>query len=387
MRIVVIWQRFGPYHLARLQGAAEVGALHGAEIIGLEVARNDADYDWDVDLSCGSYTRHTIFPDRSYHQVTAKEISSAISEALEQLRPDAVAINGWGTPEARSAIAWCRQRPQVGAVLMSETKEDDRQRRWWSEFLKRRLVQRCDAALVGGKRQRDYLVKLGLDSNRIRFGYNVVDNRFFLSSAADVRRAAGAERAGLDLPENFFFACTRFLARKNIDGLLRAYARYRTLCRPSDPWDLVIAGSGIEEENLKRLEVDLDVDGVHWVGFVQYQNLPKYFGLASAFVHPAKAEAWGLVLNEAMASGLPILSSRSVGAAHELVESSGNGYLFDPWSEDDMSQALMTVATSSPDDRNRMAQRSQEIVADWSPERFGKELYLAATVARGDARP
>lgn len=382
MKIAIIWQRFGPYHLARLQGAAVYGAAYGSEVVGVEIARNDSDYDWDVDLSGGSFGRQTVFPNSSYEQIPRRELKQGLVDCLNALKPDAVAINGWGTPEARCAIDWCRKQSDVCAVLMSETKEDDRPRLWWSELLKRRLVQRCDAALVGGRRQREYLVKLGFDGERVRIGYNVVDNGYFMSNVADVRRHADTRRADLGLPEHFFFACTRFMQRKNIDGLLRAYERYRKTCRQDEPWGLVIAGSGSEEQNLRKLASDLDVAGVYWAGFLQYSDLPTYFGLASAFVHPAKAEAWGLVINEAMSSGLPILSSNTVGAAYELVEEGENGVLFDPTSLEEMTRALVAIASRSQDELERMGQRSRDVVAHWTPERFGRELFSAATAAR-----
>ena len=91
----------------------------------------------------------------------------------------------------------------------------------------------------------------------------------------------------------------------------------------------MVLGSGVEETYLRRLAVEIRLKGVVWPGFVQYDMLPVYYGLASAFVHPAKSEPWGLVVNEAAASGLPLLVSRTVGAQYELVEDGRNGYLLD----------------------------------------------------------
>jgi glycosyltransferase involved in cell wall biosynthesis len=261
---------------------------------------------------------------------------------------------------------------------MSETKRDDSRRVWWRELVKRHILRDAAAALVGGREQADYLVKLGLARERIFIGYDVVDNDYFRDGAAKARRDAVALRKQYELPKNYFFVCTRLLPRKNVDGLLEAYAAYRRLSH--DPWHLVIAGSGAEEEALRKLERRLGVEGVKWAGFVQYEELPIYYGLASAFIHPAKSEPWGLVVNEAAASGLPLLVASSVGARYELLANEQNGLVFDPRSIDELSQALLRLSTMPESEREAMGRRSEAIVGEWGPPRFAKELLAAAHV-------
>lgn len=375
LKIAILWLRFGPYHLARLRGAAEQGAARGARIIGLEIAQQDH-YAWDYRADADGFDRHTVFPGAHYDALTPRQIRRGVTQALDALRPAAVAINGWSVPEARAALAWCRRRG-ARAILMSETKQDDGdQRVWWKEAIKSWLVRRSDAALVGGRPQADYLQRLGFPAHRIFLGYDVVDNDYFARETARVRAAAAAHRARYHLPERFFFACTRFLPRKNLDGLLQAYAAYRAQAAGS-LWGLVIAGSGEDTDALHALERRLGLDGVIWPGFIQYEHLPVYFGLASAFIHPAKAEPWGLVVNEAAASGLPLLVSRPVGAGYELLRDGENGLAFDPWRVDDITRVLRTLADLTDDQRAAMSARSVEIASQWTPRRFGQQLFAA----------
>jgi glycosyltransferase involved in cell wall biosynthesis len=260
---------------------------------------------------------------------------------------------------------------------MSETKADDHPRVPWKEFVKRLIVKKFDAALVGGRAQADYLVALNYPRDRVYLGYDVVDNDFFAARAARSRADHDHLRSILRLPDEFFFACTRFLPRKNIDGLLRAYAMYRAeAARPL--WGLVIAGSGQEGNRLRALERELGLQGVAWPGFVQYSELPVYFGLASAFVHPAKSEAWGLVVNEAAASGTPLLVSRTVGSAYELVCDDANGFLFDPTDVADIASALLRVTQRTSGQRDAMGANAQRIASAWGPERFGSGLLAGA---------
>ena len=98
--------------------------------------------------------------------------------------------------------------------------------------------------------------------------------------------------------------------------------------------------------------------GVIWAGFLQYQQLPRYYGLANAFIHPPKSEPWGLVVNEAAASSLPLLVSNTVGAGYELVRDGFNGFLFDPNSATDISEALLRLARHREFDAWQLARDS-----------------------------
>jgi glycosyltransferase involved in cell wall biosynthesis len=170
-----------------------------------------------------------------------------------------------------------------------------------------------------------------------------------------------------------------------LDGLLEAYALYRARTT-TRPWSLVIAGGGDEEGRLRGLEGALELEGVHWAGFLQYHELPLYYGLAGAFVHPAKSEPWGLVVNEAAASGLPLLVSNTVGAGHELVRSRENGFRFNPNDVGDMREALLKL-TGLPQEQIRvLGKRSLEVSHDWTPRRFGDGLFDAVEAATAVAR-
>jgi len=381
MRIAVIWSRFGPYHVARLRGAAAVAARHGVEVFGIEVARTDAVYAWDAVEKSEGFEHITLFDRETYHDIAPREIRARAAETLSRLAPDAVAINGWAVPEARAAIAWCADKRRAAAIVMSETKADDAPRQWWKEMIKRRMLNTCSAGIVGGRPQADYLAGLGIPREHIHFGYDVVDNDYFRRGVAAVQANAKRLRASLGLPDRYFFACSRFIQRKNIDGLLQAYASYRK-SMTGEPWGLVIAGSGEEMARYQALQRELNVDGVVWPGFVQYHALPTYYGLASAFVHPAHAEAWGLVVNEALASGLPVLVSRTVGSRYELVSEGLNGFSFEPSQPDQLADCMLTMSRLGPGAYSAMQADARTTAAQWTPLRFGAALLAAATQQR-----
>ena len=115
-------------------------------------------------------------------------------------------------------------------------------------------------------------------------------------------------------------------------------------------------------------------DTVHWPGFIQYQHLPAVYRSAGIFVHPARQEPWGLVVNEAAAAGLPLIIGRRVGAACELVREGENGFLIDPDDTQSVAELLVRVTRMSEAERRSMGAASRRIAGDFGPERFGRAL-------------
>jgi glycosyltransferase involved in cell wall biosynthesis len=346
-------------------------SLRDWRVVGIEVSSRDH-YEWQPYAS--SDVEHvTLFDQAAYESLASRQIAAQVRRSLNAIEPDAVAVNGWSVPEALAAIDWCRHTG-CPAILMSESHEPSAR---WKEWVKRRRVRRCNAALVGGVWHKEYLESLGFPRDRIFLGYDAVDNCYFAAQAAAARGARCEIQTQLNLPDCYFFVNTRFLARKNVDGLLRSYAEYRMGCGPKS-WDLVICGSGEMESAWKSLASQLGLEKcVYWPGFVQYDLLPKYYALASAFVHPAHREAWGLVVNEAASCGLPLIVGQNVGASCELVRNGQNGYLVDTNSQEALLAALTRMTLLSNEERSTLAKCSSEIATAYGPERFGKGMKQA----------
>ena len=120
---------------------------------------------------------------------------------------------------------------------------------------------------------------------------------------------------------------------------------------------------------------------MHLPGFKPYDELPVYYALANAFVHASTTEQWGLVVNEAIASELPVIVSERCGCVPELVQ--GNGFTFDPTNEHELTARLLEMASLSDDERKHLGDNSYRIAAHFAPERFGEGLERASSVAMG----
>ena len=421
MKLCVIFHRFGPYHLARLEAASRV-----CELTAIELSAETGEYAWEKVSGARGFQRVTLFPRGDSREAAADEVLARVRQALDAARPEAVAIPGWSDRAAFVALAWCAEHG-VPAILMSESTAHDEPRVAWKEFVKRRLVRLFSTALVGGRWHTAYLEQLGMARDRVFTGYDVVDNRHFqnaetlktetlkggmdcgttgLSKAEklkiqnseiettspSVSPISAFQRFSVSAFSPYFLASARFIPKKNLPTLLRAYARYReavlSSCGPAVPWSLTILGDGPLRESLHQQLSTCNLQPfVHLPGFIQYEELPAWYARAGAFVHASSTEQWGLVVNEAVAAGLPVIVSNRCGCVPELVRAGVNGFTFDPTNQDALAACLLEMASLPAEDRARFGAASREIAAQHEPARFGEGLKQAAELAVKLPRP
>jgi glycosyltransferase involved in cell wall biosynthesis len=381
LKTAVIFHRLGPYHFARLRA---IGRL--LPVTAIETSGRDGTYAWDLVAGSDGFERVTLFDRADAQTLPARTVASRMGSALDKIRPRVVVVPGWADPAALGALQWSVQN-RVPAVIMSESTAWDAARGAWREAMKRRVVGLGSAALVGGRPHKEYMGKLGMPAERVFLGYDAVDGEYFASGAQRARsQAVAAPNSQLPAPSSppsdlrsqvsdlmspisafqdvsvsafqnapYFLASARFVEKKNLTRLIEAYALYRKKSevrsqksdlRPlsSNLWSLVLLGDGPLKSDLCRLISDLGLqDSVLLPGFKQYPDLPMYYGLASAFIHVSTTEQWGLVVNEAMASGLPVLVSNRCGCAPDLVKDGVNGFTFDPYNIEEMANTMMQV--------------------------------------------
>lgn len=359
---MVLFDNLGPYHLARLRSCAQ-----RFDVCAVQVVAKSTEYLWETSSNPSSLKIETLG-------------SQAIEEVLERVRPILVAIPGWSSRTAMAACRWCVGR-RIPVIIMADSTRIDAPRKFHTEFVKSRYVRLASAALVAGSRHQAYLAELGMPVESIVQGYDVVDNAHFLNGASEARRNAATIREHLGLPSRYFLASNRFVEKKNLFRLLEAYADYR-LKVGSGAWSLVLLGDGPLRQKLLDRIAELGINPhVKLPGFVQYGDLPKYYGLASAFVHASTVEQWGLVVNEAMASGLPVVVSERCGCAPDLVFNARNGWTFDPFDVKQLAQCMARLTQLPESECTAMGRASQQIISNWDVDRFATGLHAASEIA------
>jgi glycosyltransferase involved in cell wall biosynthesis len=355
----------------------------------IEFASEQKKYPWQTDREEMELDIETLIH-APYEQTSFRELYGKLVRVLEDFGPEAVVVPSYSPLIMLAAARWAKARG-VASIMMNETTELDHPRLWWKEKIKSLLVQRYyDAAFVGGKATREYISKLGMSQELIWDRYDVIDNDYFSSRAVEVIDNKEEYRDKAELPEQYFLYVGRFSPEKNLPRLLKAYGQYRNLRH--DGWSLVLAGDGPQREELLQIAQRLRLEDVVWPGFKQIDDLPIYYALGRAFILPSTSEPWGLVVNEAMASKLPVLVSNRCGSAWDLVYEGKNGYTFDPHDTEEMAECMRKLSDSSEADRYAMGDASREIIVGYSPKIWGENLadcikQTVERVSRSTASP
>lgn len=370
-RVAILFHRFGPYHKVRVESCAD-----SFDVLAVELSRSTAEYAWDSVAIEKQVQSVTVCTERDSRETPAKELYLRIDLALKTFQPDVVLVNGWTDNGAVQAMRWC-DRNRVPVVMMSETNQQDFKRSAVKEMAKRMILSNVSAALAGGTLARLYLESLGVASHRVAVGYDIVDNRHF-TKPVGLNKEVLREQLGLQRP--YFLVCSRMIPKKNLGRLIAAYADYRIECE--EPYDLVIIGDGPLQQQVRNQIESLGLaDVVNLVGFLQYDEIPPFYWAAEALVHPSTIEQWGLVVNEAMAAGLPCLVSDRCGCVTDLVQPSVTGETFNPFDSHGITSVLTDFTNAPADVVELMGVCARQQIEAWSPRRFCLGVQEAVQVA------
>jgi 1,2-diacylglycerol 3-alpha-glucosyltransferase len=370
-RIGILFSNYGPYHIARLESLKKQHLSFEYQITGIELSRFQEMYPWQAQINKLDFSIVSAITNQSLERTQIHQLMTNLLRILNQINPNILAISGYFKPSMLLALFWCKLLNK-SAILFSETTEWDAPRIWWKEQIKSWIVRKYKSALVGGESHKRYLMKLGMPESAIFLGYDVVNNATF--------HPCGISHLPNPLKQPFFLAINRFIPKKNLLFILSAYIEYRQQVG-NIAWDLVLCGDGELRSQIESQIARLNLQHVvHLPGFLQQEQLLSYFAHAGCFVHASTVEQWGLVVNEAMAAGLPVLVSNRCGCFKDLVIEGVNGFGFDPEDCQQLTQLMITISSENCD-RAVMSKASLQHIQKFSPDYFANGLLQAVKYA------
>lgn len=365
MKIVTIWNTYGPYHIARVEALGE--RFRNVEITCFSHCLKNNTYPF-FDLQ--PINHRVLVPKISSDLGFSESLSSTLG-ALWEEKPDLILTIGYERPETLASVIYARFSGKI-VFLMMDNQFNDRQRRAFVELIKKIYLKLFHGIIYGGDSHKSYLRKLGVDQASIVPGYNCVDNDAFMQGVVKARNY----NPPLVEHPNYFLCVARLVPEKNLISLIQAYAAYiNHITKTRSPWSLVFCGEGPERSLIEQAINEYAIsDRVVLEGQINdFEQILQYYAFARTLVLPSLIEPWGLVVNEAMAGGLPVIVSSQCGCASNLVRNGENGFTFDGKSVEQLTGHLIWMHENE-EKLTKMGARSLEIIQNYSPENFARNV-------------
>jgi glycosyltransferase involved in cell wall biosynthesis len=375
-RVVILTEIISPYRIPVFNALAETP---GIDLHVIFLAETDSTlWQWKVykedirfSFEILPHWRRRI---RGYNVLLNRGVRAALAKA----KPEVVVCGGYSYLAMWQAQKWARKR-SIPVLLWSESNVRDRRRGTTVvEGLKKGFLRRCGGFVVPGKSAAEYLRTFGIPERVIFTAPNAVDNDFFAGATSAALQQEIELRAKWNLPEKYFLFVGRMIPEKGVVLLLEAYARLDADLRRN--FGLVIVGEGSSRAQSMVDAAKIDPGKIVFPGFLHREELAVHYALAACFTFPTFSDPWGLVVNEAMASGLPIIASDIAGATPDLVRDGWNGRVVPARDLDGLVSAMRQLAQDT-EGTQRMAQHSREHIANYTAANWASGFARAVTEA------
>jgi len=379
MRIVLLHNIITPHVNPTL---ARLARTPGIDLRVIFFSESEADRRWAVRRDLGF--DYSIPPGWKFSlggsDYATYHINPSVPRDLWRDPPDVVVSAGWDSFASESAYFVCRLRRIPYVIWSGSTVNEPSLQRTLTLPLVKTMVRGSAAGVAYGTRAKEYLVRLGARPERVFIAMNTVDVDTFRARSALSRDERAARRAALGLAgRRVIMFNGRLVPRKGADVLLQAYAALK----PDLPdAGLSLAGYGPEEARLKALAASLNLSDVCFAGHVKLDEMPGYYAGADVFVLPSWGEPWGLVVNEAMACGLPVIATDQVGASIDLIREGVNGHVVPARDAAALARALRRVL-ADPERAAEMGRQSARLIAPVTFDAVAEGILSAIRCAVG----
>ena len=272
---------------------------------------------------------------------------------------DAIIIHGYGTPTQIYAMGWLRRHhiPYYLEVDGGLIRQDGK----FKHFLKQKIVDGASVWLSTGSYTTDYLCHYGAVRERcFPFPFSSLWEKDLLPEMPTVSRKEEARRKLQMGEEKILLSIGQFIPRKGFDVLMEAAKEL-----PRNVGIYIIGGEPTEE----YVQLQKSLPQVHFVGFQKKEDLKQYYLAADLFVLPTREDIWGLVINEAMAFGLPVITTDRCVAGLELVENGVNGFIVPAGQAEPLKKAMLDTLSM---DLRAMGEASLQRIRPYTIENMAK---------------
>jgi len=371
-RVVILTEIISPY---RIPVFNEISSSLGNCLLVLFLSETIKERKWRVDKEAIKFN-YKVLPSLSL-RLRENDFPSFFNLttffALAGYSPDTIIIGGYQHPTFLLVMLYAKLRKKKLILWCESTKADKRRQNKLIEAYKRWFIRNCSGYIVPGRASFEYLLGLGASPEKIYIAPNSIDNDYFSSAGEAYRKEKDKSKKSLGYPEKLILYVGRLIDKKGVLDLLKAF---QEISRERTGLGLLLVGEGEGEGRYKELCRRNNLKNVFFPGFVQQADLPAYYALGDIFVLPTHSDPWGLVLNEAMACGLPVITSSAAGAARDLVNEGINGYIYKAGETAELVSRLREILADE-EKRRRFGGESLRIIKGYSPLKTAEGFFRA----------
>jgi 1,2-diacylglycerol 3-alpha-glucosyltransferase len=379
--IGILFSDFGPYHVARIEALANEVKNRKGRLFAFRFAETSETYKWKPETPVNADVI-TLSHQQPAGLIKACKIAFTFFRQLKKNKIAIVFLPSY-SPLPNLLCFMAAKIRGCKTILMIDSWHATEKAGFFGRCLKHLLIRLYDAALVAGTPHIEYVRTYGQESSKIFTGYDVVDINYFMNKSRHWKNTPLPELPVKGLPGRFFLNLGRFVPKKNLGLLVQAYGKL-VKRHPATNIALVLVGEGSEEKKLKQTAAGLGLsirDGmddnipamnlpeVVFYPFQQTDLTPLFFSRCEAFVLPSLYEEWGLVVNEAMATGAAVIVSENAGCSRDLVTDGQNGFLFNPVSVDEL-ESILEKFIEEPALSGELGKQGMIDIQEWGPQRF-----------------
>jgi len=317
----------------------------------------------DYDAQIHNYPHKILYNGFLEDLSTVNKIRLLLKEIIDY-KPTILITAGYSDPSIIFSAIFNKIRGGKN-IITSDTTINDRTRIWYKELLKKIILKFFDFAFCIGTKQMEYLLSLGFDKNKIiKAGWYAVDYKGILIN----------KPLTVFKRHNFLYV-GRLSPEKNLKMLINSFYEVKKF-ENSKEWGLILVGDGPQREELFKLVNSLGLkNDVFFVGGKSWKEVVDFYTISDVFILPSISEPWGLVVNEAMMCGLPVVVSKRCGSYWDLVKEGINGFGFDPFNQKEL-QEIMLKFMNKEVDMKKMGEESKNIIKDYTPENAAKQMFI-----------
>jgi glycosyltransferase involved in cell wall biosynthesis len=362
----ILWARYKGAIFSRMHADSDASELNTEFIHVAETSRQRLTLG-NVDRSYHEYPYEVLFRG-SYESIPFRKLVTALIANLFKHPSDLVVLPGYHRPEYWAMLFTCMLLRRKRAVWVDSTAYDRKKSRL-KELAKRFFFKSCDGFFCYGIRSKEYVASYGIDERKIYFRCQAAALPHDYDAAAVRRHYQGLVRAENHAPRYIYIG--RLSSEKGLFDLIDAFAN---LTREMSAARLDIVGSGVLEQELKGRARQIGLESaIDFLGSQSAEEIGQLLMRSSALVLPSRSEPWGLVVNEALSFGCPVVVSEVCGCVPELVIEGSTGYSF-PSGDIPALTAAMVKAAALSVDRPAVANTCMGVIGQYTSDRAALEI-------------